>query len=162
MRERERERRECFNLVFDLPSLLQHVLTCSLLPHPVGPLPPIWFFLKKKNHIQSLWQSSSSRFYFSLVLLFLVKDLNFEPEVVESGRVKTLSLVIHHPCPFLASHLRVAPAYYRTSNSTSWPFNIPFAHLKANVSSHWISFQNLLSLLIHVRFPTQSLKWNGL
>ena len=119
----------------------------------------LWYSFTKKQVILSPARSSICRL-FSLVLLLLIKRSEFRTRTgtcISFVFSPSQSLLLYLPPSHLCSCFMSSPS------CTLWPFTTPFADPKSNVSSHWTTFQNLLSLYgFHIHFPNQSLKWSDL
>ena len=133
--------------LFSLPTDCSHTQLASHL----------WYSFTKKQVILRPGQSSNCRL-FSLVLLLLIKRSEHRNWTCKSFVFSpSQSLLLYLPPSHLCSCFLSSPS------CTLWPYTTPFADPTSNVSSHWTTFQNLLSLYgFHIYFPNQSLKWNDL
>ena len=167
-REKEERHRSASNLVSYWPSLLQHRTSAVLTGHGLQSHPVVlwttWcccYSFTKKQVLRS-GQSSICRL-FSLVLLLLIKRSGFRTRWNRTGTCKSFVFSLPQSLLLYLPPFHLCSCFLSSPSCILWPFTTPFADPKSNVSSHWTTFQNLLSLYgFHVYFPNQSLKWNDL
>lgn len=131
-----------------MPNLLWYFsdnLASPVLP-PKGCSPLTFDLASQRNRSYSvLWQSSICRL-FLLVLSLLIKRSELR---ARWNRTKTCKYFVFSSSPSLCLYLppfHLCSCFLPTLLVPQWLSTTPFVHSKPIVSSHWIAFQNLLSL----------------
>ena len=146
MREREREKKRkdidpCLICSYTSPTTWPHL--CS---PPTGYSPLTCDLASQRNRSYSvLWQSSICRL-FPFVLLLLIKRSELR---ARWNGTKTCKYFVFSSSPSLCLYLppfHLCSCFLPTPHVPQWLSTSPVVHSKPNVSSHWIAFQNILSL----------------